>query len=106
MPDFSWANVPKREKCTKWPKIYQMSKSIPNVQNIPNVQKHAKWSKNIPNGLKTYQHYSFKDPPNSAQIENFCYAGNPARQVCNGFDPKKDSIKDVYFWLKGCVASP
>jgi hypothetical protein len=51
MPDFSWFNVPKREKIPNFPQnVPNFPQNVPNFpQNIPN------FSQSIPIGHKTYE---------------------------------------------------
>jgi hypothetical protein len=71
LPDFSWYNIPKREKYTKWSqnipkghKIYQKATKYTKwPQNMYTkghkiyqvAAKYTKWPQNIPNGHKIYQ---------------------------------------------------
>jgi hypothetical protein len=47
LPDFSWLNIPKWGKYTKLQLNYQLA------------IKYTKWSQNIPNDHKIYQHFPF-----------------------------------------------
>jgi hypothetical protein len=70
LPDFSWYNIPKREKI------------IPNNQKISQMAtKYPKLQQNRPDWQKTYQHLPLQDPPKFAQIAKFWLenvpSGNP-----------------------------
>jgi hypothetical protein len=88
LPDFSWYNIPKREK------IYQMTAKHPKrLQNIPNglknIPKHYKtyqmdqkinkWSHNLP--ISPVARLSKNYPNWEFWFENKP-SGNPARQQC------------------------
>jgi hypothetical protein len=56
LPDFSWYNLPSREKYTKW------HQNIPNGHKIYQIAtKYTKWPQHIPNGQLIYQHLPLKD---------------------------------------------
>jgi hypothetical protein len=64
LPDFSWHNIPKRGK------IYQISTTLPNGPKYTKWPQNicTKWSLNIPNDHKLYQHFPFLGPPKFTQI--------------------------------------
>jgi hypothetical protein len=75
LPDFSWYDIPKREKYTKWrknmpmTKLFQMAKKIYQMtKNIPNDEKYTNWQKNTPNGRKIHKHHPLPDPQKFTQI--------------------------------------
>jgi hypothetical protein len=66
LPDFSWS------KHTKLGKIYQIGKNIPNDdQPYQTAINYTKWTENIPNGHKIYQHFPFQGTPKFTQIGIF-----------------------------------
>jgi hypothetical protein len=60
LPDFSWYNIPKREK------IYQ------NDYYVQTTLKCTKWQWNRQNWHKMYQHFSLSNTPKFTQIGIFC----------------------------------
>jgi hypothetical protein len=59
LPDFSWYNLPKREKYTKREKIYQIT------------AKHTKWPLNISDGHEICQYFEYKGPSKCTQVGIF-----------------------------------
>jgi hypothetical protein len=58
-------NIPNDQKYTKWPKIYQMAKNIPNGHKIYAMAVY------IPNSNKIFHHFPFHGLPKFTKIVSF-----------------------------------